>query len=120
MIEVLAMLGKFKLQGLSNAYGTFATKSLRILKVLKIFDKDGTLSLTNLGVGILLYKIGTAAALDWPTASALLLSLLSYNYKRMLNAKADAAVQAEVAKLAQLEDKIQELNRAFNLKNLGR
>ena len=114
------MLGKFKLPELNKLFGTLGTKSLRLLKVLKIFDKDGTLSLTNLGVAVLLYKIGTAAALDWPTASALLLSLLSYNYKRMLNAKADATVQAEVAKLSQLEDKIQELNKAFNLKNLGR
>ena len=111
---------KSKLQGLSQLFGILKIKSLKLLKTLKIFDRDGTLSLTNLGVAVLLYKIGTATALDWPTASALLLSLLSYNYKRMLNAKADATVQAEVAKLSQLEDKIQELNKAFNLKNLGR
>lgn len=92
-----------------------------MLRALKITDPDNTISLTNIGVMILLGKIALAPDIDWPTTATLLLSLLSYNYKRMLNRKAEAQAQADESKLADVVKQVQELNQAFNVKSmLGR
>ena len=91
-----------------------------LLRALKLFDRHNQLSLTNLGVMVVLAKIATAPTLDWTTASALLLTLLSYNYKRVVETKADQAEKEAGLKLTDIEAKVQELNEAFNFKNLVR
>jgi hypothetical protein len=112
-------------------FGTIGTKMKVLLIALKILDPDNTISLTNIGVMVVLVKIGSAPTIDWPTISALLLSLLSYNFKRKLNrdaetAEAEAAnklqelAQTESLKLAEVEKKIAELNQAFAVKSMLR
>lgn len=88
------------------------------LRTLKIFDQDNTLSLTSVGVIILLVKIACAPILDWPTAAGLLLTLLSYNFKRHLGHKKASASDVANKQLADVERKILELTAAFNVKNL--
>ena len=84
-----------------------------LLKSLKILDPDLTLSLTNVAVMVLIGKIGFASNMDWPTVATLLLTLLSYNYKRKLNSDRAAQELADLSKLKEVEDKIAELNKAF-------
>lgn len=91
-----------------------------LLRSLQLFDSSNKLSLTSIGVMVILVKIAMAPTLDWTTASALLLSLLSYNFKKVLNTKQAQAEAADTLKLSDLENKIQEMNRAFNFKNLTR
>ena len=76
-------------------------------------DPDLTLSLTNVAVMVLIGKIGFAPNMDWPTVATLLLTLLSYNYKRKLNSEKAAQELADLSKLKEVEDKIAELNKAF-------
>lgn len=67
---------------------------------------------------VILTKIAVAPTLDWATASALLLSLLSYNAKKVLLAKEKAQETAANSKIEEVEQKILELTKSFNLKNL--
>lgn len=69
---------------------------------------------------IILFKIATATSLDWATASTLLLALLSYNFKKVLLQKSKQSELADIGKLADLEAKLAEMNKAFNMKNLMR
>ncbi len=89
-----------------------------LLISLKIFDPDMTLSLTNSAVMVLIGKIAFAASIDWPTVSTLLLALLSYNYKRKLNTDKAVTELADLSKLKEVEQQIQELNKAFAVSTL--
>jgi hypothetical protein len=62
---------------------------------------------------IILGKIASAAVLDWTTAATLMLALLSYNAKKVMRSKEKAAEAESSDNLKALEDKIQELNKAF-------
>lgn len=101
-------------------YGTIKNSLKTLLKTLKIFDADNSLSLTSVGVMIILFKIATATSLDWATASTLLLALLSYNFKKVLLQKSKQSELTDIGKLADLEAKLAEMNKAFNMKNLMR
>jgi hypothetical protein len=67
---------------------------------------------------VLVGKIAAAQNIDWPTTAGLLLTLLSYNAKKVLAAKDKAAEQSEVSKLAEIEKKLLDLTNAFNFKSL--
>ena len=84
-----------------------------ILVASKIFDPDNTLSLTSIGVMIILAKIALAPALDWATAATLLLALLSYNTKKILRSKEKSKEIESQTKLKEIEDKVAEINKAF-------
>lgn len=94
-------------------FGAFATKTKQSLIALKIFDPDMTLSLTNVGVMVLIGKIATAPTIDWPTTASLMLALLAYNHKKILRSKEKARADDGAAKLKEMEDKIAEINKAF-------
>lgn len=90
----------------------------KLLVTLKVFDPDYTLSLTNLGVTVLIGKIATASTIDWPTTASLMLALLAYNHKKILRSKEKAKADDAEDKLKQVEDKIQELNKAFAVQTM--
>ena len=113
-IAALVIYFKCKYQELKKLFGVlFVSRLPKLLVILKVFDSDKTLSLTNLGVMIILGKIATAAVLDWTTAATLMLALLSYNAKKVMRSKEKAAETESTDNLKALEDKIQELNKAF-------
>lgn len=85
----------------------------KLLTALKITDPDNTISLTSIGVMIILAKIALAPTLDWATAATLLLALLSYNAKKVIRSKEKVRAADDDNKLKQVEDKIAELNKAF-------
>lgn len=99
-------------------FGTLKTKTLTCLKTFKIFDKDNSLSITNIGVMALLGKMIASPTIDWPTASALLLTLLSYNFKKTLLAKEAKVTTQSSEDLEKLKRELTELTTAFNFKNL--
>jgi hypothetical protein len=85
---------------------------------LKVFDPDMTLSLTNIGVLVLIVKIATASTIDWPTTASLMLALLAYNHKKILRNK-ERATEAEAEnKLKEIEQQVQDLNKAFAVSTL--
>lgn len=76
----------------------------RVLKFLSLTDRSHNLSVTNIAVIVIITKIAISA-FDWPTAAALMVTLLNYSHKRVETAKvlkaqaeADAKAQAEAAK----------------------
>jgi len=103
-----------------TAYGKSETKTKSLLRALKITDADNSISLTSIGVMVLLTKIALAPTIDWAVAASLLLTLLSYNYKRHLSHKATQAAKADETKLEEVERKIAELNQAFAVKSMLR
>lgn len=99
-------------------FGNLETRMKGMLQSLKIFDADNTLSLTSVGVMVLIGKIATAPNIDWPTTASLMLALLSYNFKRKLNAEKAAAELADEKTLQSIEDKIAEINKAFAVQTM--
>ena len=89
-----------------------------LLIQLRIFDLDGKLSLTNIGVSILLFKIAAAPQVDWSVIAGLLLTLLSYGHKRHVNTRRAVQSSASEAVVKDLESKVQELLTAYNIKKL--
>jgi hypothetical protein len=90
----------------------------RVFTVLKLIDDKGELSLTNLGVMTLLTKIALAPALDWPTASGLMLTLLSYSHKRHVTTKAKSAAVVADARVDELVTKVADLTIMLNARRL--
>ena len=82
----------------------------KILTFLSLADKDGNISLTNLGVVVCITKIAIAPTLDWQVISALLLTLLSYNSKRYTIAKATQATTQQNDALADLQERINSIS----------
>jgi uncharacterized membrane protein YidH (DUF202 family) len=110
------MLQKFRLAVATISFGVSVSKMTKILRALQIFDSSNKLSLTSIGVMVILTKIALAPTLDWATASTLLLALLSYNYKRHLNHKTEVVKAEADGKLETVVKQVQELNNAFNFK----
>lgn len=69
----------------------------RILLFFNLVDRKRNLSITNIGVYVLLVKIGMAKTLDWPTASALLITMLSYSHKRY---ETNKSIEKEVGSIS--------------------
>lgn len=117
--EALVIYFKCKYQELKKLCGELLGNRLpTLLVILRIFDSDRTLSLTSIGVMIILAKIAAAPVLDWATAATLLLALLSYNAKKVMRSKEKAAETESADKLKEVEDKIQELNKAFAVQTM--
>lgn len=118
-IAALATYFKCKSQELKKLFGVlFGNKLPKLLVTLKVFDSDKTLSLTSIGVMIILAKIAVAPVLDWATAATLLLALLSYNHKKILRSREKVKANDEANQLKALEDKIQDLNKAFAVQTM--
>lgn len=55
----------------------------KALKFLSIMDYSGkAISITNVALIVVISKIALSPVFDWPTAAALLLSLLNYSHRR--------------------------------------
>ena len=55
---------------------------LRTLEFFRLIDKNSNLSLSNVAVMVLIFKIAYAATIDWTAVAGLMLALLNYSYKR--------------------------------------
>lgn len=87
----------------------------KILCFFNLTDHNCALSITNIGVYILLYKIGTAKVLDWPTASALMITLLSYSHKRYVNAQYEKDALPKVEELDKIKDVINKIREKVSI-----
>ncbi len=52
------------------------------LKFMNLLDRSQKLSITNLGVWLLLIKVTVAPTMDWTVVAGLLVTLLNYSHKR--------------------------------------
>ena len=59
----------------------------RLLKFMRITDEQGDLSLTNIAVMASIYKLITTDATGYTEIGTVMISLLNYGHKRMINKK---------------------------------
>lgn len=97
----------------------------QILIKLKVFDADGTLSLTSVALMVVIVKIAIAKEIDIVSLGGLLVALLSYNAKKFsAHKKAEAEHKHELAKgvesdkIEVLSKEIRDLSNKFNQQQL--
>jgi hypothetical protein len=91
---------------------------IHLLKVLRVLDEDGTVSLSNLLLMVLTVKIAIAPDLDWTVVSGLALSLLNYGHRKILRNKAQTKQQDSKDELAQIKASLDELSQQVALVKL--
>ena len=62
----------------------FKEQASKVLKVIRIFDKDGLISLTNMTMYLVLYKIAMTPSMSMSEITALALGVLGYQAKRVI------------------------------------
>ena len=96
----------------------YLDKLLSLLKALKIFDPDNTLSLTNLALIVLIAKLTTAQQLPLEHLAALFMALVSYNGKKFLRYKTEKRTESTEKSIQNIQDQVKSLTSAVSLKNL--
>lgn len=66
-------------------------KLLKILDFLNVLSDDKKLSITNLGLIMLITKMVIASSVDWPSVVAVIAAFGNYASKRVVNANARVA-----------------------------
>lgn len=96
------------------------------LKFLKIIDEDKTVSLTSVALIVVLGKLVVAPAMGITEIGALLVALMSYQGKKVINHQApkepnvlDTQVDEMKAKLEEVESKVSVMSLAAGLKRNG-
>lgn len=89
---------------------------LKILGRLRIFDEDGTLSISTLIVLVVLVRVAVFRSSDWGDLSAFLLALLNYNARKGFRLFVKMRGEAELDRIAKLEAMVRELRTADALK----
>lgn len=77
---------------------------LKLLIACKILDDDSTVSLSSCLMIVLIVKVALTTALDWPTLSALFVTLLGYNGKKLIRMKSQDTTAAVDGELKQTLD----------------
>lgn len=62
----------------------FKAQAAKVLKVIRIFDTNGLISLTNLTMMLVIYKVAMAPVLNMGDITALALGVLGYQAKRLV------------------------------------
>ena len=88
---------------------------IRLLKTLRLLDEDGTVSLSNILLIVLIIKIALVPTLDWTVVSGLALSLLNYGHRKILRSKHQQTQQDKNEELAQVRADLEELGRQVAL-----
>ena len=63
----------------------FKAQAAKIIKIFRITDEKGLLSLTNITMMIVMYKLAITPALSFTDITALGLGVLSYQAKRVID-----------------------------------
>jgi hypothetical protein len=83
-----------------------------LLAKLKLFDADGTLSLSNIAMAVVIFKLATAGSLDWTVLTAFFLALLNHNARKHWRGKAESKQVKDTERLDQLETTIKSIATA--------
>ena len=86
----------------------------------KICDPDGTLSLSNITMMVLIARLATAAELDWVTMTAFFGVLLNHNSKKWFSMTKAKKQVTDSDTLSKLEAEVKSLIAQSNLQGLRR
>jgi len=90
----------------------------KLLSFLNLLDSAGTsLSITNIALIVVITKLGMTATFDWPTASALLLTLLNYAHKRVSNQEDTASIDPSL--VGQLQSDVDKLKSNMSVLSIN-
>lgn len=90
-----------------------------LLIQLKVFDPDGTLSLSNTLFMVLIAKLALQP-FDWTVIAPLLLVLANHNLKKMHVQKSRSLDANQSKDIADLQAQVKSLTTAVSMKNLSR
>lgn len=80
------MISKIK-----SAFSDFSSylldRFMKVGKFLRLIDENNQMSITNIAVLVVIYKVGTAQNVDLYDAGIILIALLNYSYKRYIKFK---------------------------------
>lgn len=60
---------------------------MKVGKFTRLIDENNQMSITNIAVLVIIYKVGTAHEVDIYDAGIILIALLNYSYKRYMKFK---------------------------------
>ena len=60
---------------------------MRVLKYLRINDENGVISLTNIAMIVVIFKMIITPATSWQDLTALTIAISSYQFKRAIEKK---------------------------------
>ena len=89
---------------------------LSFLKALKLFDPDNTLSLSNVAMMVVVFKLAAAQSLDWTVLTAFFITLLNHNARKAFRAKSESKSKADQDRLSQVEQAIQSVKTSLALR----
>lgn len=91
------------------------TKILNVLNFIRLIDEHGLLSVTNLCVWVIVFKLAIAKEINFADVAALFAAISAYNFKRwhQSNSKKE---KAPIDKLSELETKLDTLSVRMGLK----
>ena len=81
----------------NNVSGYLLDRFMKVGKFLRLIDENNQMSITNIAVMVVIYKVGTAHQVDLYDAGIILIALLNYSYKRYMKLK-------EVKEIKHIED----------------
>lgn len=98
----------------------FADRANSFLIRSKLCDPDGTASLSNICMMVLIARLAIAPELDWVTMTAFFGVLLNHNSRKWFARDRVKKAVEDTEKLTKLESEVKSLIAAQNLKGLGR
>lgn len=95
------------------------SKHLELLIASRVYDPDGTVSLTSVLMMVLIIKLAVMPV-DWGTAVALFMALANFNAKKWFAVAREAKRVSDQEKLEKLQADVRSLSAAQAIKGLGR
>lgn len=97
-----------------------ATKSA--LKFFNLIDRAGKLSITNMAVYVLIVKLALSPDMDWAVVAGLLVTLLNYSAKKVIDKPTVAAelpsnLQEAIDAVKKTADEAKDMAQKLNLAN---
>lgn len=84
-------------------------KVKKVFGFLRIIDSDGQISLTNVALMIVLYKLGTAYSVSFTEIGALFIALANYAGKKVINnANQTPTTDAFQVQIGEMQKKLEE------------
>lgn len=80
----------------------------KVGKFLRLIDENNQMSITNIAVLVVIYKVGTAHEVDIYDAGIILIALLNYSYKRYMKLKEFKEVTVKQSEETDLSSQVKE------------
>ena len=96
---------------------------MNVLKFLNLVDRAGKLSITNMAVYVLIVKIAISPSIDWAVVAGLLVTLLNYGHKRIVQEKPAMAaelpsdLQEAIDAVSKVANEAKDMAQKLNLAN---